>query len=295
MRPRLKLSLKTENAFLNISIATLFFSFMQVIVKHLKDLPFFELVFFRAGISLIFAFGALKVAGISPRPSNIKWVIIRGLAGTLSLMAYFYSLQTLPLTTAVILQYLSPLFSVLWASMFFREPATVLQWFFLLTAFMGVYVAKGIDGHIPILDIGIGILGAALSGMSYNAIRQLKDTDPPLRVVFYFPLMTVFIAAPFAFLNWAWPTFDQWLFILALGLFTWLAQIFMTKAYQQGPPGVVNIVGYTGIFYAAFFGYILFEEKLTLLHSFGILIMLVSVVTSTWVSQVNERKNKKKV
>ncbi len=290
-RQKWKLNLKTENAFLNISIATLFFSFMQVIVKYLKDLPFFELVFFRAGISLVFAFGALKIAGISPRPSNIKWVIIRGLAGTLSLMAYFYSLQTLPLTTAVILQYLSPIFSVLWASLFFREPATVIQWFFLMTAFLGVYVAKGIEGTIPLIDVGVGIAGAMLSGMSYNAIRQLKDSDPPLRVVFYFPLMTVLIAAPFAFSSWVWPTFDQWLLILALGMVTWVAQIFMTKAYQQGAPGVVNIVGYTGIFYAAFFGYMFFEEKLTLLHTFGILIMLISVVTSTLISQSKKEKS----
>lgn len=277
--------LQTENAILNIAIATLFFAFMNVIVKHLKDLPFFQLVFFRAFISMVIAYAVMRSAGISARPSNVKWVVIRGLAGTMALMAYFYCLQTLPLTTAVTLQYLSPIFSVLWASLFFREQSSFLQWFFLLTSFLGVYISKGFEGDIGALDVLIGIAGAALSGVSYNAIRRMRDSDPALRVVFYFPAIAVLIAGPLCLKEWVWPNGEQWMYIVALGLITWIAQYFMTKGYQKGVPGVVNIVGYTGILYAAFFGYIFFDEKLTLLNTFGILIMLISVLTSTLISQ----------
>ncbi|MES2767555.1 MAG: DMT family transporter [Bdellovibrionota bacterium] len=295
MKVNLK-KLQTENAILNILLSTLFFAFMNVVVKYLKDIPFFELVFFRATISCIIGYFTLKQMKISFKPSNPKMILLRGITGTISLMLFFYTLQRMPLTTAVTIQYLAPLFTAILAGFILNEKTTWLQWFFLLFSFLGVMMVKGFDYRISWIELGLGITAAFMSGLTYNLIRKLKDQEPPIRIVFYFPMVSAIISFPFLFTEigggWVTPDFRQSLLFLFLGIVTWFAQLFMTKAYQADAPGYISIFNYLGIFLGAGFGYIFFDETLTVLASFGILIILVSVVLSTLYQNYIKRKGK---
>lgn len=295
MKVNLK-KLQTENAILNILLATLFFAFMNVIVKYLKDVPFFELVFFRATISSIIGYFTLKQMKISFKPNNPKMILLRGITGTISLMLYFYTLQKMPLTTAVTVQYLAPLFTAILAGFILKETINWLQWFFLIMAFCGVLMVEGFDDRVGWGTMALGITAAFMSGLTYNLIRKLKDQEPPIRIVFYFPMVSAIISTPFLFTDigggWVTPNFEQALLLLLLGSVTWFAQLFMTKAYQADAPGYVSIFNYLGIFLGAAFGYIFFDELVTVLASFGILIILVSVVLSTLYQNYIKRKGK---
>ena len=90
-------------------IATLFFSLMQVFVKYIHRLPSEEIVFFRAIIALIISFVMIKQKGLKPLGNNRKLLIMRGLVGSAALLLFFYSIKNIPLATAVVLQYLSPI------------------------------------------------------------------------------------------------------------------------------------------------------------------------------------------
>lgn len=295
MKVNLK-KLQTENAILNILLATLFFAFMNVIVKYLSQIPFFELVFFRATISCIIGFFTLRQMKISFKPNNPKMILLRGITGTISLMLYFYTLQRMPLTTAVTIQYLAPLFTAILAGFILKDKITWLQWFFLMASFFGVMMVKGFDARVSWLELSLGVFAAFMSGLTYNLIRKLKDQEPPIRIVFYFPMISAIISLPFLFSNthggWVMPDFQQSLLLLTLGIVTWFAQVFMTKAYQADAPGYISIFNYLGIFLGAGFGYLFFDEKLTVLASFGILIILVSVVLSTLYQNYIKRKGK---
>ena len=259
---------------------------MNVIVKYLSDIPFFELVFFRAAISCVIGFFTLRQMKISFKPNNPKMILLRGLTGTTSLMLYFYSLQVMPLTSAVTIQYLAPIFTAILAGFILKERTNWLQWFFLATSFTGVMMVKGFDHRVGWLELLMGVTAAVMSGLTYNLIRKLKDQEPPIRIVFYFPMVSAIISFPFLFTNimgkgWVSPDLKQMILLLTLGIVTWFAQLFMTKAYQADAPGYISIFNYIGIFLAAGFGYLLFDEVLTILASFGILIILISVVLST--------------
>ena len=288
--------LKTENAILNILLSTLFFSFMNVIVKYLSDIPFFELVFFRAAISCVIGFFTLKQMRVSFKPNNPKMIILRGITGTISLMLYFYTLQRMPLTTAVTIQYLAPLFTAILAGVILNERITWVQWMFLAVAFVGVLMVEGFDDQVGWKVMSLGITASFMSGLTYNLIRKMRSQEPPIRIVFYFPLMSAIFSFPFLFTDigggWVWPDLKKAVLLILLGVVTWFAQLFMTKAYQSDAPGYISIFNYLGIFLGAAFGYIFFNEMLTVLASFGILIILVSVVLSTLYQSYIKRKGK---
>lgn len=269
---------------------------MNVIVKYLKDIPFFELVFFRATISCVIGYFTLKQMKVSFRPNNPRMILLRGITGTISLMLYFYTLQRMPLTTAVTIQYLAPLFTAVLAGWILKEKITWIQWFFLGLSFFGVMMVKGFDHGITWTELFLGVTAALMSGLTYNLIRKLKDQEPPIRIVFYFPMVSSIVSFPFLFTQtvggWVTPTKTQMVLFVILGIITWFAQLFMTKAYQADAPGYISIFNYLGILFAAIFGFLFFHERLSILASFGILIILISVVLSTLYQAYIKKKGK---
>lgn len=266
----------------HILTATFFFALMQVGVKALPRLPFQEVVLFRALISLALAWVILKRHGLHALGRNKPVLLLRGFCGAFALILFFYTLQTIPLATAVTLQYLSPIFTVLFASAIMKENATWRQWASFAAAMGGVVLVKGFDPRVALFDLFLGVLSAMFSGLAYNFVRKLKDSDDPLVVVFYFPLVTVPVIFPFALGNWIWPTPLEWLILLFVGICTQIAQMNMTRAYQAERASDITIYNYLGIIYAIVFGLLLFGEGVEPLAYLGITIVVVTVTLGSW-------------
>jgi drug/metabolite transporter (DMT)-like permease len=91
-------------------------------------------------------------------------------------------------------------------------------------------------------------------------IRRIRDRESPLVMVFYFPLVTVPLALPFAVAQWVWPTPTEWLLLLGLGVATQMAQVHMTRGLVLVPAGRATAVGYLQVVLAAVWGALLFGE-----------------------------------
>ncbi|HIE72455.1 MAG TPA: EamA family transporter, partial [Planctomycetes bacterium] len=106
----------------------------------------------------------------------------------------------------------------------------------------------------------IGVAGAVFASLAYVAVRRLGRTEPPLLVVFYFPIVTVPISLPFAIDAWVWPDLEGWLLLLGVGISTQIAQIALTKGLAREAAGRAISVGYLQVAFATVFGAILFQE-----------------------------------
>ena len=72
-------------------IASLAFAWMNFSVKSIGHIPVFEVIFFRAFITLIISYGILKKKKIYPWGSHHKFLFARGLFGAGGLICYFYT------------------------------------------------------------------------------------------------------------------------------------------------------------------------------------------------------------
>lgn len=268
-----------------ILLATFFFTIMNVGVKYIHNIPAHEVVFFRALVSLIVCYVMLRQKKISVWGNNKKYLILRGVFGTTALVMYFYTLQNMPLASAVTIQYLSPIFTVIIAGFMLKEFAKPIQWLYFITAFAGVLMIKGFDPRVSVFYLIIGILAAVGSGFAYNFVRKLKDYDHPLVVVFYFPLVTVPLVGTYTLTHWTQPNLTEWIILILIGLSTTIAQIFMTKAYQLERASNVMIFNYLGTVYAIIIGFFLFDETLTWLATIGIALIIGGVYLSSRLNQ----------
>jgi drug/metabolite transporter (DMT)-like permease len=259
-------------------LAGIFFSVMNLGVKFLSHIPAIEIVFFRSLISLIITWQMLRQQKISMLGNNKPVLFLRGLFGIAALSLFFYTLQEMPIASAVTFQQLSPIFTSILAIFLLKEKVRLPQWLFFVIAFAGVALIKGFDSNISTLQFAAAIGSAFFSALAYNMVRKLKDSDHPLVVVFYFPLIALPFAGFFSYLHWVMPQGIEWLILLGIGVSTQIAQVNLTKALQMEKVGTVSIVQYLTVIYAIFFGYVLFGEGLILTTILGILLVITGVI-----------------
>ena len=259
-------------------ISSFAFSLMQVCVKLLDGFPVTELILFRSIVSLSLSLLVLWKARVSPLGNSRKYLILRGVFGVSALTLFFYTLQKMPIATAITIQYLSPIFTSLFAIWILREPMKKRQWMFFAISFLGIIVMKGLNNDIKTEYVLLGIVSAAFAGLAYNMIRKVKDTDHPVVVVLYFPLVAIPVMGAFSFFYWKTPIGIEWLILLAMGVFTQIAQVFMTKAWQAESANKVASLKYVGIVFALFFDLALFNIVPPLATISGILLVLLGVV-----------------
>jgi drug/metabolite transporter (DMT)-like permease len=259
-------------------LSTLFFALMNVCIKLVPHIPAIEIIFFRSVISVVMSYLVLRRQQVNIWGTNKGLLITRGITGAIALVLYFTTLQNIPLATAVTIQYLSPIFTTILGIFIVKENVKPWQWIFFLVSFIGILVIEGVDVRISPFYLTIGVAGAAISGISYNIIRKLNTREHPLVIVFYFPMVALPFSGIYSLFDWVQPVSWDWAILLLVGVFTQLAQYYMTMSYQAEELSKVAHLNYIGIFYALLLGFIMFDETFTIGSYVGMALVLVGVI-----------------
>jgi S-adenosylmethionine uptake transporter len=219
----------------------------------------------------------------------------RGLSGTIAMMLYFYCITTLPLATAITLNYTSAIFLTVLTLVVYKD-----RFHLSLTASL----ALGFTGVVLLLhptfereQFGNGILGLAsglLAAVALMNVRQLGLLgEPAVRVVFYFNLVATLLSG-------AWIAQTEvhsitlsnlWL-LLGMGVSATFAQISMTHAYRVGQTQVVSTLSYSTIVFASLFGLILWNETLPFGSWLGIALIVGSGMLSLRLAPIHTEASK---
>lgn len=269
-------------------VAGVFFTLMNIGVKYLENIPAIEIVFFRSLVSLLISAIMIKQMGISFLGNNKLILFLRGFFGVIALSLYFYTLQKLPFASAVTIMQLSPIFTTILAIFILKEVVKPPQWLFFLVSFVGVALIKGFNPDIPLKYFMLALLSSFLSALAYNMIRKLKDSDHPIVVVFYFPLVALPFAGILSYFHWVQPNWQELLILLGIGAATQIAQVNMTKAMQMEELGKVSIVRYLTVIYAIFIGAVFFKESYSWITLFGMGLVVGGVILNLWFTRIRK-------
>lgn len=249
-------------------LSALGFALMSASVKYVSvhGIPLFEIVAARALVSLIISYLDVKRKGISVWGNNKRWLFARGAVGTMALMCVYYAVTALPLAEATILQYVHPVFTALLAVLFLKErvqPATLTC---IVLCLLGVFTmvypsfdASGV-GELPMLSVGIALLGAFGSSIAYVIVRKLSRTEDSSVIIFYFPLVALPVSAMLIGDDFVVPDVALILVLILVGIFTQIGQFGLTKAMQTQTAGNASAYSYVQIVFSALLGVVLFNE-----------------------------------
>ena len=281
---------------LGMVASALSFSLMGVCVKQVGGrIPVAEVVFARAIVSVALSWWLLHRAGI-PAWGKRRWLLIwRGAIGTAALVCVYAALAALPLAAATVLQYLYPPFTALLAWLMLGEPigkrvlaAMALGWLGVLLVAQPAGLLQG-GATLALVPVLIAVAGALFTAFAYVSVRSLGTSEHPLVIVFYFPLVALPLSLPLVALNPVLPTPAELLWLVGVGVFTQLGQVYLTRSLTALPAARATAISYVQVLFAGGWGWLLFGESIDSWTIAGAGLVLAATLVSLSHSQQQMR------
>jgi len=270
--------------YIYISLSALFFCLMTVFVKIAgQQLETIQIVFIRGIITLLFTSVIIKRKKIYLWGANHKLLILRGIIGTVALFFVYESIQRFPLSEATVIQYLYPIFTALLASFIISENVGNQHYFAIILGFLGVYIILDFpfinpESSLNTTNLIIAITGAFLTGFAYVIVRMASNMkESPYVIMFYFPLFTVPMSFPFAYDLWIYPSIDNWIVLLLVGICTQLGQTFLTFGYKLLPASKAAPTSYIQVPFSVLAGSVIFYENISYNFILGSIVIFFSL------------------
>jgi len=263
-------------------LSTACFTIMNILIKYLSHFGTGQLVLFRAIGSVVLATSYLKLNNISVLGNQKKLMIFRGLVGVTSMGLFFFSVDYLPIGTAVSLRYLAPIFATVFAIYFLGEKVKNIQWLFFAMAFAGVLMIKGFDPNINTFGLLLILASALFSGFVYVLINKIGTGDHPVVIVNYFMWISVIVGAVLSVFDWTMPKGTEWALLLSLGVFGYFGQLFMTKAFQSQATNKIVSLKYIEVIFTMVAGVFLFSDRYPVLSLVGTVLVITGLILNIW-------------
>ncbi|MDZ7821798.1 MAG: DMT family transporter [Candidatus Marinimicrobia bacterium] len=239
-----------------MTLSSLSFAVMSLMVRLSGDIPLFEKVLFRNAISLFVAlFIILKNGQTIWEKENRKFLVLRGFSGLIGVMLYFYSLSHLNMSDATMLNKLSPFFVIIFASFFLKERMNRYQIGGIIVAFLASLLIIKPRFDIDILPALMGLGSAVFAGFAYAVIRLLNlRGESSGTIVFYFSLISFIVILPLALTDLVMPGPAEWFYLVGIGVFAGIGQILMTQSYFFARASDIAPYKYLHVLFAAIIG-----------------------------------------
>ncbi len=245
-----------------------------------------EVVFYRNLLGILIILYSLKKIPVSFDRSKIHLLFLRGIFGSLAMLLFFYTIATIPLGVAVILNKTSPFFVTIIAYYLMKESINIHTFFALIIGFVGVILIIkpfGIElSHEHIL----GVLGGFLSAAAYATIKKIKNIYDARVIMLSF--MGIGVILPLLlFLFTSYVQFQihtdplVWILIVFMAIISTISQWLLTRAYSLSNASIIGVVSYTNIPFAVCFGIMLGDSLPDIYTFLGIsLIVLGGILVS---------------
>ena len=174
----------------------------------------------------------------------------------------------------------APFFTVVFAWMFLGERAGRRQLLALAGAFLGVVlIAKPGFAGASAFPLMIGLLSGIGAGGAYACVRALRrHALSPSFIILFFSAFSCLASVPFMLAGFDPMTAEQVLILFGAGAGAAVGQFGITLAYGYAAPKEIAVFDYSGILFAAVFGYLFFGQIPDLLSIFGFMAILFAVV-----------------
>ncbi len=245
-----------------LALSALLFSLMGVGIREVSSSVNNEsVVFFRNLVGVLFFLPLILLQGIRPlKTTRIKSHLWRTAFGLAAMYCFFYAIAHLPLADAMLFTYSAPVFTPLIAWWWLKEPVSKRMLITTGVGLIGVLLVAKPSAALFDSQALVGMAASILAAFAFVSIREMSDTEPAFRMVFYFSLFSALISAiPLA---WTWqPVTQQDLkLLLIIGLLATASQIIMSKAYSLAPPGLIGPFAYLAIVFAGLIAWLRWGE-----------------------------------
>jgi len=212
------------------------------------------------------------------KSNNMNQHVLRGVLSLFVTLGLFYAVANIPLPEAVAINYSAPVFAAVGAILFLKEKARWPRITAIILGFIGVLIVMrpGFQELTP--GIWAAFLGSLLFAVILVLTKTLSNNDRPEVIALYsflFMLPPSFIVALFF---WTWPTAEEMMILIAIGILVSLTQTSLVRAFAHSEATAVLPIDFSRLIFATILGFLAFGEKLDVYSLGGAAVIMGSTI-----------------
>lgn len=236
---------------------------MHAAIRHVSNegMHAFEIAFFRNAFGVVVMFPLFLRYGSALLKVNRPGLMgVRALLNIIAMLCYFYAITVAPFADVSALSFTAPIFATAMAALFLKETVGSKRWIAILIGFTGAMVI--IRPGFAEVDIGLvlALFSSLVWGFVIILIKILTRTDSSIAITLFMGLLMTPLSLIPAVFVWQWPSLDQYVWLLFIGLLGTLGQVTLTEALKYGETAVVMPFDFTKLILAAIIGWFFFLE-----------------------------------
>lgn len=268
------------NGIFEIILSCFLLSIVVALVRHLnQNFHIFFIVMMRNFFGLIFLLPQfIKNRGSIFQTKNIYLHVFRGGNGTISMFFWFYAVNSLPLSEAVSLSFLTPIVTTIASMIFLKEKVSKNIFMASFISFIGVIIIlrpgfhKFDEGYI------FSFCSIIFWTISNLIVKTMTKTDKPETIVAHMTFFMFIFSMPFALPYLAPLNFIAFLEFLALGIISNISYKLIAEAYSKNDLSILQPFDFSRLIFTSLVAYFIFDEKLDIWVFFGSLIILFGLI-----------------
>jgi drug/metabolite transporter (DMT)-like permease len=265
---------------LGVTMATLAFACLAMMSALAKiasqGAPTEVIVFFQNLICLIaVAPFALRHGWGEIKTIRIGLHVVRAVTGTAAWLGLFFAITLMPLTNAVLMTYSAPIWIPLIAWILHGRKVGTAVWTGVFLGFLGIVLVLHPSNAAWSWGAPLALGAAILLALALLSVRWLSKTEPNLRILFYYFLLSTALILPFALLAWKTPQPWAWLYLAGIGLCLLTSQALIIIAYRFASAVTLAPIIYSVIVFTALINWAVWARVPSLMEYAGMALVIL--------------------
>jgi drug/metabolite transporter (DMT)-like permease len=206
--------------------------------------------------------------------------VILGVAGTI---AFFESLRHLPLATAVILSFLSPLIMNALAPLLLGEKLRVSHVVGATIGFCGtaIVIWQPQAHQISLVGVAYGLASSLSLALSWTIVRRIGGRDHPLSFLLFLNIGTLGTGLAATIPLGIFPSLELTLVAAIMAVLVLGGNLLMVKAYMLAPVAVIAPLTYSQLLWAVILQIVVWHETPTSRTMIGATLIIAAGLIAT--------------
>lgn len=253
----------------------------DVVIKQFSDAAgIYQYLFLRqlTTITILFPFFIKQPIG-RRRFENPKLQLFRGNLILIGGACVVVTLTHLPLSTAHVVFYTTPIFTVIFALWWFKERAQTHRIINIVLCFLGVIIALKPE------YLGWGALAGVTASICvaiYNLTTRIMPSHlSSLSILYWSTVCSIPFLGLFSLTDWRPISQDLIYLILGSSLGIGVYQICCVLAYRRADASAIAVAEYSGLVFALLLGWWIFGEQIDIWMLTGIAFIIAPIIWQT--------------
>lgn len=230
----------------------------------------------RFTIGIVLGIAVLLFTKKAFRVSDKKTWVIRGVAGSVSMILFYLAIEMTGSARATLMNNLYVIFVALFGFLLNKERVKMVNIISMMFCLTGVTIIFYDGGKYSLVGDMIGILSGIITGIAIHYTKCSSEKEHPV-IVYMSACIFGLSFAPFSSIYHPNPGMVQILLLLAIGVSSFLAQWLMTSSYSRISAIRGSLISYLKIPFTAIIGVMLGDHVSSKFY-IGTLILIIGLL-----------------